>query len=223
MFATGKIIPSNSDVLAVSYGDDTGLYVEFYWREVHNEQRSTAEGRPIYESKEYVRIIAPGDKTKNWDRPVRKRADGSTPSDPERWPRQWQAFQNQEKQVLEGTPLEEWPQITRADAASLKAMNIHTIEQLAALGDNGINWLGGMKYRDMAIAWIKKAKEGAGSAQFAKEKEYLQSQIDALTNQINGLRAAGLQEASAPPKKPGRKPKVKDEQNTSSTNTAGNG
>ena len=143
MFAEGKIIQSNSDVKQVSYGDDSGLFVEFYWREVKNEAKSLAEGRPIFESKEYIKIMAAGDKTKNWDRPVQKTSNGTAPSDLDRFPRQWAMFQRQEVQVTEGTPVTEWPQITRADAAMLKSMNIHTIETLAAMSDTNIGFMGG--------------------------------------------------------------------------------
>lgn len=226
-FATGRVIPGNSDILPVSYGDDSGLYVEFYTREVLNEQKSTLEGRPIYESKEYVKIMGVGDKTKQWDRPVRKTSDGNTPSDLQRFPRQWQAFLNQDKQVLEGTPIIEWPAITRADAMSLKAIGIHTIEMLANLGEHNMTFMGARMYRDKAKAWIEKAKEGAGSLQWAQEKKAMQDQIDALTNQMKGLMSAGviqkplpaqvfdvqsIQEASAPPVRRGRPPKVNNEQ-----------
>ena len=101
MFKEGKIIQSNSEVLQVSYGDDSGLYVEFYWREVHNEKKSLEKGVPVYESKEFVKIMAIGDKTKSWDRPVRHAPNGSEPSDLDRFPKQWQAFQRQVQQVTE--------------------------------------------------------------------------------------------------------------------------
>lgn len=225
MFASGKVLPSAGDVHQVSYGDDSGLFVEFYWREVKNEAKSLAEGRPIFESKEYVKIIAAGDKTKWWDRPVQKVSNGVTPSDIDRFPRAWAAFQRQGVEVTEGTPIIEWPQITRSDAAMLKSHGVHTIEACAALSDMNLgNILGGRKYRDMAQAWLVKAKDGAAAAQWAKEKEHMQAQLDAMKNQIEGLTLAGAmpkQEASAPPAKRGRKPKVKDEQDISGTNPSG--
>jgi hypothetical protein len=232
MFAEGKVV-GNGDVKQVTYGDDSGLFVEFYWREVKNEAKSLAEGRPIFESREYIKIIAAGDKTKTWDRPVQKTHNGTTPSDLDRFHRQWAAFQRQDEQVTEGTPLAEWPQITRSDAAMLKSHGIHTVETLAALSDaNVTNILGGRSYREMAKSYLAKAKEGAGAAQLAIVNQNLQDQITALTNQIKGLTDAGLspqpqalpvntQEATAPPapKKRGPKPKVKDEQNVPTINS----
>lgn len=225
MFAEGKVVGSG-EVRHVSYGDDSGLYVEFYWREVKNEQKSIAEGRPIFESKEYIKIMAAGDKTKNWDRPVRKVNNGPEPSDILRFPRQWEAFQRQEQQVTEGTPVTEWAQITRSDAAMLKSLGFHTIESIANMGEHSMNWMGARTYKDMAIAHISKAKDGASAAQWAKEKADLQDQITALKNMINGLKEVGAlpqQEAEAPPapKKRGPKPKVNYEQNIPGVDTSG--
>lgn len=217
-FSSGKLIPVGNDIYEVSYGDDKGIYVEFYHREVENEKKSLQEGRPIYESREYIKIVPIGDKTKVIDRPVKKVPDAGVPSDLQRWPRQWQAFLNQETQVTEGTPITEWPAITRADAMSLKSMNIHTIEMLANLGDNNLTWLGARAMREKAKAWIEKAKTGVDSLVWAKEKAEMQAQIEALKNQLNGFASVG---AIPEPKKRGRKPKVKDEQDTSTAYSGG--
>jgi hypothetical protein len=212
-FAAGRVIPGNSDVLQVSYGDDTGLFVEFYHRPVKNEKKSIEAGYAIFENKEYIKIIAAGNKGTTWDRPVKKVQD-STPSDLQRFPRQWQAFQNQEKQVIDGLPLEQWAALTPADVAMLKGQNIHTVEHLAAIGDHGLTFIGARQYRDKAIKYLENAKDGAYSRKLEKVNEDLQNQITALTNQMQGFINAGIkQEASAPPvrNKPGRKPKVKHE------------
>lgn len=220
-FATGKIIPGNSDVLGVSYGDDSGMYVEFYLHPVLNEKKSAEEGRPIYEDKEYIKMIPIGDKTKAVIRPVKKIPHAGRPADHHRFPRAWDAFQNQEKKAIEGTPIEEWPPITKADAMMLKGINVHTVEILASLQDNHITWLGARAMRDKAKIWIEKAKEAAPAIQWAKDKAEMTAQIEAMQNQLNGFRAAGvIQEASAPPAKRGRKPKVRDEQDVSTINSA---
>lgn len=222
MFAEGRIIQSNSDVKQVSYGDDSGLYVEFYWREVKNEQKSLEQGVPVFESKEYVKIMAAGDKTKNWDRPVRKVSNGSEISDLDRFPKQYAQFLRQEEQVLEGTPVLEWSQITRSDAAMLKSLGIHTIQQLASIGDHSLTFNGARMYRDMAKTWLEKAGSEADSAKWAKEKSELQDQITALKNQMQGLMSNGIvsQEAMAPPKR-GPKPKVKHEDLPTTNSTSG--
>lgn len=222
-FSTGKILPGNGDVLAVSYGDDSGMYVEFYLHPVLNEAKSLIEGRPIYEDREYIKMIPVGDKTKAVIRPVKKQPYGGRPADHHRFPRAWESFQNQEKKAIEGTPIEEWAVITKSDAMMLKGINVHTVEMLASLQDNHITWLGARQMRDKAKAWVEKAKDNAAASQWAKEKSEMQGQLEAMQNQINGFRAAGvpIQEASAPPAKRGPKPKVKHEQDVPTTNSAG--
>lgn len=220
-FTTGRVLPGNSDVLPVSYGDDSGLYVEFYLRAVLNEAKSAIEGRPIYEDREYVKMIPAGDKTKAADRPVKKVPYAGRPADQLRFPRQWEAFKNQNVKAIEGTPIEEWGAITRSDAMMLKSLNIHTLEMLSELQENHLTWLGARQMRDKAKIAVEKAKDGAAAMQWAKEKSDMQDQMQALQNQINGLRDAGvLQEASAPPAKRGPKPKVKNEQNILTINAA---
>lgn len=221
-----RYIPLNEHISLVQQGSDNGLFVEFYWKSVESKKKSIEAGRPIFEDKAYIKIIVPGDKTKSWDRPVQLIEDSGVPPDPVRWPRQWEAFKNQQKQVAEGTPLEEWAMISRSDAASFKAINIHTVEQLAAVGDHSLTVMGMRQWRDKAKAHIEKAKDGAFERKLVEQNEALQAQITALQNQLNGYKESGIlakQEASAPPAKRGRKPKVKDEQDISTANAASGG
>lgn len=171
----------------VSHGDDNGLYVEFTMEAVQNEEKSLEAGRPIFEEKEYITIRIVGDTKTVRKRPVKIDWSANTPPDAERWPRQYQAFKNQQTQTVEGTPVTEWPQITRADAMSLKAMNIHTLEQLASLGDNNLQWLGARKMRDMALAWMKQAEDGKGIAQLQSKYDKLEADYTALKNELAAL------------------------------------
>lgn len=171
----------------VKHGDDNGLYVEFYHEAVLNEERSKDEGRPIYEEKEYISIHIIGDTKTVRKRPVKHDWSGNTPPDIQRWPHQYEAFKNQEKHVSEGTPITEWPVITKSDAMSFKAMNIHTVEQLAGLQENNLNWLGARAMRDKAAAWIAQAKDGSGITKLQAENDALKLQLEAMQNQLNGL------------------------------------
>lgn len=219
-----RLIPISESLSIVQQGSDASLYVEFKWEPVENKKKSLEAGRPIFEDKPYIKIVVPGDKTKQWYRPVRMVSNGIEPPDTQRWPNQWNAFINQQKQVMEGTPLTEWPSITRSEAESLKALNIHTVEQLAALSDHALTAMGMRQFRDKAKAYLEKSKDGVSAGKWAAEKENLQAQIEALQNQLNGFKDSGIipkQEASAPPKKRGPKKKVKDEQDIPPTGSAG--
>lgn len=185
-----KLNPIGNGVSLASYGDDSGLYVEFYMREVEDAKASAKEGRPIFVSKPYIKILSIGNKNSAIDRPVRSVPSGQIPADEVRFPRQWAAFKNQEAQVTEGTPITEWPAINRAEAMSLKSMNIHTIEKLAGLPDSSLTWTGARARKEQAKAWLARATDGAVVMQQQKTIEDLKNQIEALKNQMNGFSKA---------------------------------
>jgi len=193
------IVHKSGNSLHVSHGDDSGLYVEFYMEAEHQAFKSEEEGYPVYKDVPYVRIIFPGDNTKKVVRPVNERGHEGSPSDPERWPRQWQAFTNQSVQVNEGTPIDQWPPITKSTALLLKGMNIHTVQQLAGVSDTALTWLGARDMREKAKAYIAHAADSASTLKLQSENEALKADIEILKKQFAELAAAK--------KGPGRPPK----------------
>lgn len=198
-FAAGEIV-GGGDVRAVSYGADQGLYVEFRNEDIHQPYESEKQGRPIYKQEVFVRIYTPGDKTKVVDRKARLEPQGDIPSDPQRWPRQWQAFQNGEQAVYEGTPLKEWPKVNVSQIRDLSGMNIHTVEQLAAVSDHALSGLGhgGRALRDSAKLWLDDASKSANSSAAMKERD---DKIAALEAQIIAMQNA---QANSDKRGPGR-------------------
>lgn len=195
-------VVQQGDRYFVKHGDDAGLYVEFSIEAVQNEHKSTEAGRPIFEDKEYITIRIAGDNKTVRRRPVSLKWKGDVPPDSERWPRQWQAFKNQQTQTVEGTPLTEWGMITKSDAMSMKALNIHTVEQLAELGENNMQWMGARMMRDKAKAWIAQSQGNAGLSKLQAENETLRNDLEALKNQMAALIDAKPELAEK--RKPGR-------------------
>src|ERR1700761_2630728 len=97
-FAQARVIEQGNQ-LHVMHGDDSKLYVEFKMEAVHQGALSEQEGRPIYKDIPFIEINFPGDRTKKIYRPVKMENDLQSPADPVRFPRQWEAFQNQREQV----------------------------------------------------------------------------------------------------------------------------
>jgi hypothetical protein len=183
----------------VQHGTDQGLFVEFHMHAELDQKRTEEEGRPIHVDKEYVTIITPGDSKNKRVRPVKLNWDGNTPPDNERWPRQWQAFKNQQTFVADGTKLEEWTLVTKADVLNLKYLNIYTVEQLAELGDNSLTWFGARKMRELAQTWLAQAKDNSGISKLQAENDQLKLEMEAMKNQL-----ASLLENKPEPKKMGR-------------------
>ncbi|RQS22413.1 chromosome partitioning protein ParA [Burkholderia sp. Bp8995] len=185
-FAT-PFIHKQGNQLHVSHGDDSGLLVEFTLEPVHQEAESERQGRPIYKDVPHIRIHFPGDRTKQIFRPVKMQDDVQGPSDPRRFSRQWEAFVEQRAQVSEGTPLEQWPPLSRSEVLSMKAMHIHTVEQLAAIADHNLSWLGARELRDKAAAWLQNADGGKEVIRLMAENDQLRADLEAQKGQTREL------------------------------------
>jgi len=179
-FADPTIKKTGSNSYDVSYGDDSSVYAEFEQVAVKNEFKSAQEGRPVFDDRVFLRILFPGDKTKVVFRPVKE-------EDKLRFSKQWAAFEKQEEQVATGTPITEWAPLTKGEAMSLKAMNVMTVEMLAALPDTALTWLGGRVYRDKAITWLANAKNGAEALKLKAENDTLKADVEALKAQIQEI------------------------------------
>ncbi len=203
-------IQGRGNQLNVVHGNDGGLIVEFCLEPVLQGAESEKAGRPIYKDVPFIWIRFPGDRT----REVRRKVDmvgkdGAIP-DPDRFPRQWAAFQRKHAQVQEGTPIEQWGPISKSHALTLKGVNVHTVENLAAVPDSSLHALGhgGRELRDKAIAWLKTSADSAESMRIAADNQRLRDNLAAKDEQIADL-AARL-EALEQKRRPGR-PRKEDE------------
>jgi len=94
---------------------------------------------------------------------------------------------------VDGTPIKGWGIISPAQQETLIRMNVLTVEQLAAINDEGLRRIGigavGMK--DKANAWLKSLKKsGAVSIEIAElkgENERLKGTISSLEERLNKL------------------------------------
>lgn len=146
--------------LTVTHGTDQNLLVEFY--------RNPANG------KAYIKINFPGDKTTEIRRPVGE-------EDKVRFPIHWAAYENGQKQIQPGhTPLEDWPALSEAQRSEFKLMNVHSVEQMASIGDATKLGFGGQ-------SWVEKAKAFVASKVPANEK--LAQENAAMKAELAELRA----------------------------------
>ena len=196
----------------VQYGLDDGLLVEFYIKPKLMEAMSQQRAMPLYQDRIFTRIVSPGNTKTTWDYETKGviykvdadhqvtgyDVDEMLPievCDPLRFPKAWERFTKKGQKISEGWAIENWGAITRSFAESLKAMNIHTVEALAALSDaNASGMMGGLKFRNLAKAALDEQKllslaseeqERANRAEDANKQ--LKDQIAAMQAQINEL------------------------------------
>lgn len=142
---------------------------------VEDKKKSTTAGHPVYRDVEFVKIVVPGDKQSIFCQPA-------TEQHKQRFPKAYAGFKNRETKALEGFPIEQWPQVTRAMAMTLKALHIHTVESLAEVNDSNLGNLGqqGRDLRAKAQAFVKQASDGAAANKLAAENQSLKDQIQAM-------------------------------------------
>lgn len=145
--------------------------ITFYDHVVQNEFKTEAEGRPIFETKTYVRKVSPGDRLVIIERKASK-------GDFARWPVEYQRYVSGNATAISGTPLEAWAQITRSQVAEYKALNIMTVEQLAEMPDSfGHNIMGFQGWKQKAQSFLQAAK---GQGEFDRMQSELKKRDDEI-------------------------------------------
>jgi hypothetical protein len=157
------------------------VYAEFFYRPMKNNKQSLEAGRDIYEDRAFIKILIPGDKDNNVVRPVREK-------DKQRFPRQWQAFENREHQTREGTLLSEWAALPRTQVEELKYFNIHTVEDLANMSDVNVGKImGGNALKQKAADYIEACRDNAPMERMREENQQLRNELEALKSQVAEL------------------------------------
>lgn len=157
------------------------LHVVFSLYPVKDELASEKEGRHIYVETEFVQIIVPGDKNNVIKRPVRER-------DRRIYRKQYEAFKAGTQDVTNGTPLKEWPGITRSEVEMLAYFKVQTVEALAELSDGAIQEIGPIRHlTERAKRYISEAKAAAPAEQMAAALKKKDEEMDNLRRQMKEL------------------------------------
>lgn len=156
----------------------------FFVQPVQNEAKTLQEGRPIFESKRFVELKHPGDKTWSFIEEINEEGKGRDKGEDyaERFPREFAAFKKGEERASYGTPLDEWQAITRSRALELKAMNVFTVEELAEIQDGQLSKLGmnTRSEREQARTFLASSKAGADPAAMAAKIAQLTAIVERL-------------------------------------------
>ncbi len=171
------------------YAGDNRLLVQFHVLPMIDDVRSAEEGRPIYKDVDHVRIMQPGNKESIVDRPV-------TEMDIARFRQQYDNWKSGQEELVEGTPLEAWPEITRAQVEEMRYFNVRTVEQLADMADaHAQKFMGINEMRRKARLYRDRAAKNAVSTKLQKELKEKDNQIASLNEALKDLqtKVAGLE------------------------------
>jgi hypothetical protein len=158
-------------------GDDN-LLVRFELVPRKDEAESTKAGRPVFKDMEYIRIAVPGNRLVQVHRPVRD-------EDKRRFSQAYAHWQSRKRNLVDGTPLSEWPPVTRSQVEELGFLNVHTVEQLAQLPDAAASQFhGGLALKQKARDSLERAKDGAYLVQMRAELEQRDNETAVLRRQL---------------------------------------
>jgi hypothetical protein len=158
---------------------DNRLQVRFYKRPVQQENETQEAGRPIFKEFDFVHICVAGDTLTEIDTYVLN-------SHKQRFPQQWANYQNRvganDDQII-GTPVSEWPLVSKSQAEELRAMKFHTVESIAGASDQQLQRMG-MAAGMSPYAFRDKAKAFLNLATTAAETDKRESEINALKQEL---------------------------------------
>jgi len=193
--------------------NDKKIIVTFRNHQMQNEAKTQKEGRPIYDDLEVCDIRFPGE-TRVW---------GCFPADEvepnitrelkhpitykDAFKEQYDRFKSSLPQSVAGTALADLPFLTEGKRMELRALNIHTAEQLAGLEGANLKTLGGggRELKTQAQAYIDNAGGSAKVTSMALEIERLRQMIEGMQAQSQhpmGGAAAVAKEAASKTDKP---------------------
>ena len=177
---------------------DEKLLVKFFVKPREDKAATLKAGRPMFSDVEYIDIRIPGNRTGGACRPA-------SHADKQRFPRHYAAFKQRIEAPLEGTPLAEWPMVTRSQVEEFSFHNIKTVEHLAELSDtHASNFMGINALKKKAKTWLESAGKTADAAAIAERDEKiatLEAKIDMLMAKMDGDDEPAPEEPKPTPKR----------------------
>lgn len=165
---------------------DKALLVKFFIKPKQNQAESLKEGRPVFKDTEYIDIKVAGNRSGGACRPA-------TPADIQRFPEHYAAFKQRTDHDTEtGTPLTEWPIISRSFAEELAFFHVKTVEQLGTMADTQISkFMGGYDLRAKAKKWLEQVAKDkpmwemdGRMKKMEEENESLKTSLAALISEM---------------------------------------
>ncbi len=163
--------------------EDKKLLVKFFMRPRPDAAATIAEGRPIFHDIEYVDIKIPGDRTGGACRPATHR-------DKQRFAEHYRLFKQRIEVPIDGTPLAEWPLVTRSLAEELAFHNVKTVEHLATMADVNVGKFMGLGVlKAKAVKWLEQSSEESKVHALQEQLAERDERIDRLEEQMEKMLA----------------------------------
>ncbi len=157
------------------WAGDERLLVTFERKAVKDDVASKAEGTLKFKEVDYISIMSPGDRDQRLIVPV-------TPLYARRFAAKYEAWKKgKEDTAVNGMPLEQWPNLTKARYEELRYHGVRTVEQLALMTDAGMKKAHILdEERKAAQNWVKAQVD-------AKHVNKMQAELEKRDKDISDL------------------------------------
>jgi hypothetical protein len=174
--------------------------VRFETRAIENRAESIKQGRYVADDRVFVIVTPAGSKdefeqeAQTWLSSIRERARKGT-FNPE-WARHFEqhfkAWQEGQELPDMGTPIKTWPLLSPAKVEMYIRANVRTVEDLAALTEEGIKncGMGARMDKQTAANWLETATKGADAGRMSaleSENQTLKAQVSELSDTVRQL------------------------------------
>lgn len=196
----------------ISERKERPAYPRFETRTEEDKAASVREGRYVVREYEVVKLTPSYSKdsiefhVQTWMDDIEKNLrDGRIPED---WAKFWRDsyknWKNGQELPLNGTPIKGWGVISQAQQENLIHINCKTVEDLAAVNEEGMRrmGMGALDLRAKAQAWLKSMNDHGGAtikiASLEQENAVLRTSVESLEKKVAALMAA-MPADDAPP------------------------
>lgn len=160
--------------------DPSKAFAFFFSKPKEMPARSQAEGRSVWEDRDYVRVQQPGERD-----PVVLEA---TSAHKARWTREWEAYKQGREVKHEGTPLSVIFPDSEAMILNLRGLGVFTVEELAHIPDSAtVNIPFGGTLKQKAAKYIELQNGAQGFNKLNAELESQRAENQSLKLQVEDL------------------------------------
>ena len=177
-------------------GNEPGVVARFYKGSIQNNFKTQEEGRPIFEDRDMLEILIPGNQKLTAVHEVK-------PYLIERFPQQWAAYQaNNTDNHITGTPLAQWARITPAMKDQLAALGFLSVENVAQASDQSIASIGmavGVSphvFREHAKNYLRLAADESTLSKESEKVDALQKMVADLTAKVEFMSSSVIPPAT---------------------------
>ena len=180
-----ELLPNGHYARSAYGAGERPAFIEFETRAFEDRAASQKDGVLRYKDVDIVIVRSPGSTAsefeavaEDWLNLRREARDQYYPA----YKQHFEAWKEGKEPTVIGTPLEKWPGISPAEVKNCKACHVLSVEDLAAVNEDGLRriGMGSRTLKDRAKAWLESASQGQVAEELASLRVQVESMIGAL-------------------------------------------